>query len=68
MNKFTVEETNLICIYIGGTKQELTHEITAALPFMDEDMKELARRTLAKLEALTEVEYTELAAFAADEV
>lgn len=68
MNKFTVEETNLICIYIGGTKQELTHEITAALSFMDEDMKELARRTLAKLEALTEAEYTELAAFAADEV
>lgn len=68
MNKFTVEETNLICIYIGGTRRELTHEITAALPFMDEDMKELARRTLAKLDALTEAEYTELAAFAADEV
>lgn len=68
MNKFTVEETNLICICIGGTRRELTHEITTALPFMDEDMKELARRTLAKLDALTEAEYTELAAFAADEV
>lgn len=68
MNKFTVEETNLICIYIGGTRQELTHEITTALTYMDEDMKELAGRTLAKLSTLTDAEFTELAAFAADEV
>ena len=42
--------------------------INAALPFMDEDMQELAKRTLAKIAPLTENEYVELAIFAADEV
>ena len=35
---------------------------------MDEDMQELAKRTLAKIAPLTENEYVELAIFAADEV
>jgi len=42
--------------------------MTPALPFMDEDMRELAKRTLAKIAPLTENEYAELAIFAADEV
>ena len=42
--------------------------INAALPFMDEDMRKLAKRTLAKIAPLTENEYAELAIFAADEV
>ena len=45
-----------------------TENINAALPFMDEDMRELAKRTLAKIAPLTENEYAELAIFAADEV
>ena len=35
---------------------------------MDEDMRELAKRTLSKVEALSEEEYAGLAALAADEV
>ena len=42
--------------------------MTAALPFMDKDMRELAKRTLAKIAPLTENEYAELAIFTADEV
>ena len=42
--------------------------MTAALPFMDEDMRELAKRTLSKVDALTEAEYGELAVYPADEV
>lgn len=68
MNRFTVEETNLISIYNEGSKAQLTANITAALPFMDADMRELAQRTILKIDALTEAEYAELAAYAADEV
>ena len=68
MNRFTVEETNLISIYNEGGKAHLTVNITAALPFMDTDMRELAQHTIAKVEALTPEEYNQLAVFAADEV
>lgn len=68
MNKFTVEETNLLSIYNEGGKVQLAANITAALPFMDDDMRELATRTLAKINGLTEAEYAELTAYAADEV
>ena len=68
MNRFTVEETNFIAIYNENGKQGLTANITAALPFMDADMRELAQRTILKLGVLTDAEFSELAAFAADEV
>lgn len=68
MNRFTVEEMNLISIYNEGGKAQLTANITAALPFMDEDMRELAGRTIREIDALTEAEYAELAVYAADEV
>ena len=64
----TVEEMNLLHIYHDSSRQELVANINAALPFMDEDMKELAGRTLAKIDALTEAEYAELAVYVADEV
>ena len=66
MIRLTVEETNLLSIYNEGGKRGLM--VNAALPFMDEDMRELAKRTLAKIAPLTENEYAELAIFAADEV
>ena len=68
MNRLTVEETNLLSIYHEGSKAQLVENMTAALPFMDEDMRELAKRTLSKVDALTEEEYAELALYAADEV
>lgn len=68
MNKFTVEEMNLLHIYHDSSRQELVCNINAALPFMEPDMRELAVRTLAKIDALTETEYAELAVYAADEV
>ena len=68
MNRFTVEETNLISIYYENSKRALVENINAALPFMDADMWELAARTLAKVDALSEAEYVELAVYAADEV
>lgn len=66
--RFTVEETNLLSIYADNSKRALLENINAALPFMDADMRELAGRTMRKVDALTEEEYTELAVYAADEV
>ena len=68
MNRLTVEETNLLSIYHEGSKAQLIENMTAALPFMDEDMRELAERTISKVNALTEAEYRELAVYPADEV
>ena len=57
MNRFTVEETNLMSIYSEGGKREVMENINAAMPYMDGDMRELAKRTLSKVDGLTENEY-----------
>ena len=38
MIRLTVEEMNLLSIYHEGSKAQLMENMTAALPFMDEDM------------------------------
>ena len=68
MIRLTVEEMNLLNIYNEGGKRGLTENINAALPFMDEDMRPFAERTLQKISPLTENEYAELVIFPADEV
>lgn len=57
MERFTVEETNLICIYISDTRTELIQEITGALPFMDQEMRTLADHTIDKLRAMSDIEF-----------
>lgn len=68
MIRLSVEETNFLSIYADDSKRALLENINAALPFMDADMRELAGRTMQKVDALTEEEYAELAVYAADEV
>ena len=68
MNRFTVEETNLLSIYSEGGKRGLIENVNAALPYMDADMRELATHALAKVDALSEAEYAQLAVSAAAEV
>ena len=65
--RFTVEETNLISIYIYEDRVSLIEEMSDALPYMDEDMRELADRTLDKLRAMTDEEFAELDIYAADD-
>ena len=67
-NNFTVEETNLLSIYMTGSKAGLMEDMTAALPFMDGEMRDFAARTLAKVERMTEAEFAGLALYPADEV
>ena len=68
MIRLSVEETNLLSIYADNSKRALLENINAALPYMDADMRELAGRTMQKVDALTEEEFAELAVYAADEV
>ena len=65
--RFTVEETNLISIYIYADRVSLIEEMSDALPYMDEDMHELADRTLDKLRAMTDEEFAKLDVYAADD-
>ena len=67
MVQFTVEETNLMSVSPGGGKAQLRENMPAALPERDADMREIAKRTLSKVDALTDEEYAGLAVYAADE-
>ena len=67
-NNFTVEETNLLGIYMTGSKEGFVVAMNAALPYMDADMRELEKRALSKVDALNEEEFAELTIYAAEEV
>lgn len=45
MDKFTVEETNLICIYNTGTREGLLEELSEMQTHLEEDEKELIELT-----------------------
>lgn len=60
MEKFTFEEINLICCYKGETRADTVAGMTAAIPYMEKDMGELARQTAGKLNELTEEEFAGL--------
>ena len=64
--RFTVEELNLISIYIYEDRTSLIEEMSDALPYMDEDMRELANRTLDKLRSMTDKEFAELDVYTTD--
>ena len=68
MNPFTVEEMNLLSIYRGESKEEVTEKIAFALSFMDKDMRELAKRTVKKVNNLSDQEFAALSIDPADEI
>jgi len=59
MNRFTVEEENLIAIYLTDTRAELVEDMSAALPYMDTEMRKLADHTLTKLRTMSDAEFAE---------
>ena len=65
--RFTVEELNLISIYIYEDRGSLIEEMSDALPYMDEDMREFVDHTLEKLRAMTDEEFAELDVYPADD-
>ena len=59
--QFTVEESNLICIFAGENREEIIEDINRAMPYLDdEDMVELSHRVLDKLQNMTDEEFAEL--------
>ncbi|ESL04105.1 hypothetical protein GCWU000282_00451 [Catonella morbi ATCC 51271] len=68
MNPFTVEEMNLLSIYRGESKEEVTEKIAFTLSFMDKDMRKLAKRTVKKVNSLSDQEFATLSIDPADEI
>ena len=68
MNPFTVEEMNLLSIYRGESKEEVTEKIAFALSFMYKDMRKLAKRTVKKVNSLSDQEFATLSIDPADEI
>ncbi len=58
---FTVEESNLICIFVGESRNEVIEDIERALPYLeDTDMAELSGRVIGKLRDMTDEEFGQL--------
>lgn len=61
--KFTVEETNLMCIYGTDSRQGLITELEEMQPHLQEDeveLVDLTRSTLAKLHDMSDEEFEEV--------
>lgn len=67
-SNFTVEETNLLSIYMTDSREGLILSMNAALPFMEGETRDFAARTLEKVVRMTEAEFAGLAVYPADEV
>lgn len=56
---FTIEESNLICIYADGTRIGTIANLRAALPFTDDpEMREIFFAVLRKLDAMTDAAFS----------
>ena len=53
MSKFTVEETNLICIYNTGSKAGLLSELTQMQTYLEQDETELLELTQSVIDKIT---------------
>ena len=59
--RFTVEETNLMCIFDTSSRDTLIAELMAAVPEFDEpELGEIAENVLAKLEKMSDAEFSAL--------
>jgi len=59
--RFTVEESNLICVFAGESRNEVIEDIERALPYLeDTDMLELSGRVIGKLQNMTDEEFEHL--------
>jgi len=61
MERFTIEEINLLCIYSTETRAGLIADLRQALPDVtDPELREIIENATAKLEGMTDAEYIEL--------
>ena len=62
MDKFTVEEINLMCVFEGQDRMGMVADIKNVIPHIqDSDMVELAGQVLGKLEAMSNEEFAQVA-------
>lgn len=67
-NPFTVEETNLMCVFETSNRMKLMEEIRwVMLHIKDSDMEELAGQVLRKLDGMTDKEFLKISFEAAEE-
>ena len=67
MDKFTVEEINLMCVFEGQDRKGMIAEIKNVIPHLqDSDMVELAGQVTGKLEAMSDEEFAQVALEAAE--
>ena len=57
--QFTIPEENIVAIYAEGSRETTLENILAAMPYMDEDMRQLAAATVKKLQAMTDSAFSE---------
>lgn len=66
-NPFTVEETNLICIFQSDSRVKIIEDIHKAMKHIDDDeLMELSVRVVGKLEKMSDEEYAGLVLEAAE--
>ena len=67
MNKFTVEEINLMCVFEGHGRKGMAADIRNVIKHIqDSNMAELAEQVLEKLESMSDEEFAEVALEAAE--
>ena len=57
--RFTIPEENIVAIYAEGSRERTIDNINFAMPYMDEDMRQLAAAAVNKLQAMTDSEFSE---------
>lgn len=59
--KFTVKESNLICIFAGEGRSEVIEDMERALPYLDASyLTELSHRVIGRLRDMTDEEFEQL--------
>ena len=67
MDRFTVEEINLMCVFEGQDRSGMIADIKNVIPHIqDSDMVELSKQVLKKLEAMSDGEFAKVALEAAE--
>ena len=61
MERFTIEEINLLCIYDTKTRAWLLSDLRQALPdIYDPELRAIVETAAAKLEDMTDAEYIKI--------
>ena len=57
--RFTIEEESIVAIYAEDSRERTIDNINSAMPYMDEDMSQLAAAAVNKLQAMTDSAFSE---------